>query len=914
MTASPPPQAPPDVALQQAVAHHRAGRLAEAEQLYRAILQAQPYQPDANHNLGVLAGQVGQHAAGLHFLKTALVVNPSHKQYVLSYAEALLATDQPEETLGILHTARQHGCHSTAMRSLQHKAEVLLQKHSALGGKPSAAEMSRLIALFVGGHHVDLENLARILVERHPDFGAAWKALGISLQVQGKEALPALRKAVELSPGDAEALNNLGNALQTLGRFDDALDSLYRALALNPEFAEAHNNLGNVLRELGQLDGAAASYTQALAIRPDFAEVHNNLGNVLRELGQPDGAVMSYLRALEIKPNFADAHNNLGNALTVLRQHDDAIASYRQALEIKPDYVEAHNNLGIALKNLGQLDGAVASYARALEHKPDYVEAHNNLGNALRELGHPDSAVMSYLQALQIKPNFSEAHNNLGNALTDLGQHDDAVASYRRALEHKPDYVEAHNNLGNALGNLGQHDNAVASYRRALEINPDYPDAHSNLLFCLSHSETQDAATLFVEHCRFAERFEAPLRPTWPQHTNVRDPQRRLQVGLVSPDLRNHAVANFIEPVLAHLAAYPGLALHAYYNHTIEDPITQRLKSLLPNWHGVAHLSDEALAQKIRDDGIDILFDLSGHTAGNRLLTFARKPAPVQATWIGYPNTTGLQAMDYVLMDRFNSPHGLYERYYVEKPARLPSSGTFLPVAEAPPPNALPALASGRLTFGSFNRPSKLNDAVIALWSEVLRAVPGSRLMLGNVGEASLQASLTARFARCGVAAQRLIFQPRMAMEAYLALHHQVDFMLDTFPYTGGTTTNHALWMGVPVLTLSGPSARQCQCAGVLRRVGLNEWIADTPEDFLRRAVEWAGRLDELAQLRAGMRERLRSSPLRQPETVARGLEAALRKMWRRWCAGLPTEALEVTLEELDSASPGISQPPAESP
>ena len=623
------------------------------------------------------------------------------------------------------------------------------------------------------------------------------------------------------------------------------------------------------------------------------------LGVVFQRTGRSAHALAPMQKAAALLPSDAEAHSNLGVALKDLGQLDAAVASYRRALEIKPDLAEAHNNLGAALKDLEQLDAAVASYRRALEIKPDFAEAHSNLGAALKDVGQLDSAVATYRRALEIKPDFAEAHSNLGNALQDLVQLDAAVASYRRALEIKPDLAEAHYNLGNALQDLVQLDAAVASYRRALEIKPDFDKAHSNLLFCLSHDATVDAETLFAEHCRFGGQFEVPLRAGWPQHTNSRNPERRLQVGFVSGDLRNHSVASFIEPVLAHLSGHPQLSLHAYSNHAIEDAVTQRLRGYLTHWHPIVGLSDVALAQKVREDGIDILIDLSGHTAKNRLLTFARKPAPIQITWIGYPNTTGLQAMDYVLKDRFNAPYGAYERYYVEKLARLPSSGTFLPAKDAPPVNDLPALSNGSVTFGSFNRSSKLGDGVIALWSQVLRAVPGSRLLVGSVGEGSLRANLMERFARCGVAADRLMFQPRMVMSAYLALHHQVDFILDTFPYTGGTTTSHALWMGVPVLTMTGPSSMQCQCAGMLRRVGLTDWVAGDAEDFVRRAVGWAGRLDELAGLRAGMRDRLLSSPLRQPATVARGLEAALRVMWRRWCEGLAAECFEVTLEDL---------------
>ena len=561
----------------------------------------------------------------------------------------------------------------------------------------------------------------------------------------------------------------------------------------------------------------------------------------------------------------------------------------------------AEINQIVALSNTGRY-AELENMARLL------VERHPDSGGAWKVLcvsllAQGKDALPAAQRATELLPGDAQAHSNLGAALYAIEQFENAAAGYRRALKINPGFAEAHYNLSLALQELMQTDSAVASCRRALELKPDYVDAYQKLLFCLSHSETADAQELFAEHCRFAERFEAPLRTNWPRHVNSRNPDRCLQVGFVSGDLRTHPVANFIEPVLAHLAGCPRLALHAYSNHAVEDAVTLRLRKHLAHWHPIVGLSDDALAQKVREDGIDILIDLSGHTHSNRLLAFARKPAPIQITWIGYHNTTGLRAMDYVLKDRFNAPYGAYEQYYTEKMVRLPSSSTFLPMEGAPPVNELPALSTGSVTFGSFNRPSKLGDGVIALWSRALQAVPGSRMLLGAVNEGSLRASLTERFARCGVSADRLMFYPRMNMSAYLSLHHQVDFILDTFPITGGAATNHALWMGVPVLTMTESPLMKCQSGGAQRRVGLTDWVASDTEDFVRRAADWAGRLDELAMLRAGMRERLLSSPLRQPETVARGLETAFRIMWRRWCEGLPAENFEVELENLSQCT-----------
>ncbi len=682
--------------LRQAVSHHQAGRLKEAEQLYRAILKIQPAHPDANHNLGVLAGQVGQHAAGLPFLKTALAINPAQGQYALSYAEALLATGQMGEAQRVLQAAMRRGLNTPAAKALRQKAEAAVLNAPEKKTAPTPAEINQLGALFNAGRYAEVENQARLLLEQYPNSGFVWKMLGVSLEMQDKEALPVMQKATELFPNDAET------------------------------------------------------------------------------------------------------HNNLGNVLQALKQNDEAVASFRRALEIKPD--------------------------------------------------------------------FALAHYNLSNALLALGQLDDAAASYRRALE----------------------------------IKPDYADAHSNLLFCLSHSEATDARTLFAEHRRFGEQFESPLQANWPQHSNSRDPDRPLRVGFVSGDLRAHVVATFIEPVLARLADHPQLSLYAYYNHAVEDAVSQRLKLHLTHWRAIAVLSDEALTQKIQEDGIDILIDLSGHTALNRLPGFAHKPAPLQVSWIGYPGTTGLKAMDYYLADRFFLPPGQFDDQFTEKLVHMPAVATFLPFDDAPPVNALPALDNGYVTFGSFNRLSKLNPSVIALWSQLLRELPNARMVLGAMPQAGENDMLIDWFAREGIARERLSFYSNCPMKDFLYLHHQVDICLDAFPYSGGTTSCHALWMGVPTLTLTGNTPASRVGATWLNQVGLEAFVAHDKTEFVEKGLYWAGHLAELANIRDGLRVRFGQSALGQPDTVSAALESALRTMWQRWCAGLPAESFAVLQQASD--------------
>ena len=733
--------------------------------------------------------------------------------------------------------------------------------------QPDPAEIDRLVALFSARQYAEVEALAGQMTHAWPNHGFAWKALGTALAAQQ--------------------------------RFEEALPKLSRALDLVPSDPVTHKNMGAVLKQLGRLPEAEASLRQALELKPDFDEAHHNLGNVLRDLGRLSEAEASFRRALEFKPDYHQALGNLGATLHDLGRLAEAEASYRRALELKPDYHEAHGNLAIAMRALGRLPEAEASCRRAVELKPDYHEAHSNLGVLLKELGRLSEAEASCRRALELKPDSHEAHNNLGNVMRELGPSSEAEASYRRALELKPDYHEAHSNLGTLLHDLSRLAEAQASYRRALELKPDFEEARNSLLFCLSHSKEVDAQALFAEYCRFGEVFEAPLLPFWPQHTNSRDPERDLQIGFVSADLRAHPVAYFIEPVLAQLADHPRLSPHAYYNHAIEDDVSRRLRRYLPHWHPIAGLPDSAVAQAIRDDGIDILVDLAGHTAEHRLLTFARKPAPVQASWIGYPGTSGLSAMDYYLTDGFFLPPGQFDAQFTEKLVRLPASAPYLPPDPAPPVNALPALSNGFVTFGSFNRPNKLSPPVIALWSQLLRALPSARMVLGSMPSDGRNDALIEWFAREGVAAERLSFYSRRDTEAYLKLHYQVDLCLDTFPFAGLTTTYHALWMGVPTLTLAGQTVPGRSGAGVLGHLGLDAFVAHDAADFVTKGMSWAADPSGLAALRASLRGRFRESLVGQPATVVAGVAHALRMMWRRWCMGLPAESFEVRLQDI---------------
>ncbi len=356
------------------------------------------------------------------------------------------------------------------------------------------------------------------------------------------------------------------------------------------------------------------------------------------------------------------------------------------------------------------------------------------------------------------------------------------------------------------------------------------------------------------------------------------------------------------------MSGFPQLSLHAYYNNYVNDDVTDRLRRYFAFWNPVANLSDSNLAEKIHAEGIDILIDLTGHSAKNRLSVFARKPAPIQVSWIGYPGTTGLRAMDYYFADRFLLPPA-FDSQFTEKIVRLPANAPFRPDPNAPPINALPALSNGFITFGSFNRPNKLSHKVISLWAKLLRMLPNSRIVLGGLLKESSQGTLAAWFNEEGIAASRIDFHQRSSMDQYLRLHHQVDICLDTYPYNGGTTTLHALWMGVPTLTMASNSMPGRVGTAIMSAVGLHGFVINTPEAFVAHGTQWASQLPALAELRASLRAQLINSPLLQPELLAHGLNTAFRTMWRRWCEELPLESFEVSLNP--PSAPGTKHQPS---
>jgi predicted O-linked N-acetylglucosamine transferase (SPINDLY family) len=752
------------------------------------------------------------------------------------------------------------------------------------------ATLSEALAIAIQHHQAGrlqaAEQIYRQILAVEPNHADAWHLLGMINGQAGNHQLAVeyIYRALAVKPDWAEAYYSLGVALNDQGKPDEAIACYRRVLELKPDYAEAHNNLGVAFKEQGKLDEAVACYRRALELKPDFAEIYNNLGVAFKEQGKLDKAVACYRRALELNSRYAEPHNNLGAAFKDQGKLDEAVACYRRALELRPDYAEAYNNLGAAFKDQGKLDGAVACYRRALELRPDYAEAHRNLGVVLRDQGKLDEAVACYHRALELKPDYAEAHGNLGVALRDQGRLDEAIACYRHALELKPNLVDAHNNLGNALKDQGKLDEAIACYRRTLELKPDYAYAHSNLVYSQVFCPGYDTQTLYEETRRWNRQHAEPLAKLIEPHGNDRSLHRRLRIGYVSPDFRDHAESFFTVPLLsAH--DHQDFEIFCYADVICPDEITARLRGYADAWRDITGLTDEQVAQRVRQDKIDVLVDLTMHMARNRLLVFARKPAPVQVCWLAYQGTTGLSAMDYRLTDAYIDPPGLYDGCYSEESVRLPDAfWCYDPLAGEPAVGALPALDKSHVTFGCLNNFCKVNDSVLRLWARVLRAVDRSRLML-LAAEGSPRRHTLDLLEQEGVPPDRVTFVGRVPRPRYMELYHGIDIGLDTFPYTGQTTSLDAFWLGVPVITLVGQTPAARAGLSLLNNLGLPELIAETPEQYVRIAVELAQDLSRLSELRATLRNRLRNSPLMDAPRFARNVEAAYRNMWQRWCA-----------------------------
>ena len=601
----------------------------------------------------------------------------------------------------------------------------------------------------------------------------------------------------------------------------------------------------------GRLSAAATIYTQLLQRDPTLVDALHLLGVLHQRLGKLDEAARLIARAVALKPEIAELHNSLGNVLLAQGRLDDAAAAFEAAAARRPDYFDPQGQLGSIRQAQGKLEAAIAHYRRALTLRPDTLELIVNLAVAL-------------------------------NA---LGRLDEAIALFRRAIELRPDVPEIHNNLACALRDQGRLDLALPTFRRALALRPGYQRAHSNLICAMDWTPGITMVEAQAERRRWYLAHRGPEAARFSDWPNVPDPERMLRLGYVSADFRRHSAAFTFGPVIwghdrsrFEIVCYSGVA------H--EDDFTQRFRTGADLWRPMAQLADDALARQIRDDGIDVLIDLSGHTVGNRLTVFCAKPAPVQVTAWGAVTGTGIPEIDALLADPIMVPPD--ERaLFAESVVDLPCMLTYQAPDDAPAVAALPASAAGCVTFGCLNRFAKASDDALALWARILAAMPDSRLLLKDrvFSDAGERARTVERLDRLGIAAARVVLQGGTDHRHHLAAFGAVDVALDPFPQNGGVSTLEALWMGVPVVTLVGTALPGRAGAALLTPLGLGDLVARTPDDYVAIACRLAGDLPALAALRASLRGRLLASPVGDCARYVAAVEAAYRALWRRWCA-----------------------------
>jgi protein O-GlcNAc transferase len=700
-------------------------------------------------------------------------------------------------------------------------------------------------------------------------------------------ALALVEQAIAADANEPRYQFVLGQALQALRRWDKAIDTYESALKLQPDFLDAWNNLGICRQRRGQLPQAVTAYRRALLLESRNAGVMANLGAVLREMGELTEAVELLRAAADLEPTITSHGVNLGIAYWSQGNFSEAERTLNETLARAPDDADAVFNLGNALHGLGRQREAIDRYRQALKLRPDYADALINLGNVHTELGEFASGMEAYDAALRARPDSVVAWNNAACLMRMLGRIDDAESALCRALQLDPGNAALHDTLGNVLKDAGDLDAAIASFRKSLELDPGSAAAHSNLAYTLSF-RAPEAGPVLEECLRWNGRFTSGLpryahdHPDGRDHTERGEPNRRLKIGYVSPDFREHCQSLFTIPLLSR-HDHAAFEIFCYASIKRPDDRTRRIAGYADVWRDVRALNDEALSRLIREDRIDILVDLTMHMAGGRPLLFARKPAPIQIAWLAYPGTTGIGAMDYRLSDPRLDPDG-FDAHYSERTLRLPDSyWCYDPLTDRPGVNELPAIERGYVTLGCLNNPCKLTDHTLRLWGGVMRALPDARL-LALAPPGRHRRHLSQRLGEQGIAAERIDFRPFQPRGEYLRSYHDIDLGLDTFPYNGHTTSLDSLWMGVPVVTRVGRTSVGRGGLSQLFQMDLLELAAESDEAFVSIAAALGNDLVRLAALRSELRARLERSALMDASRFARHVEHAYRDAWRAHC------------------------------
>ena len=750
------------------------------------------------------------------------------------------------------------------------------------------ALFSGATALHQAGRIAEAAPLYRQILDLQPEHFGALHMLSLCEFGARRlvEAEQLINQALQIDPRSADAHSNLGIILFQMDRYEEARAAYRRAIALKPRYAVAFNNLGNACKELGLLDEALESYDKAIALKADYANCHGNRGLLLAQLKRWEDAIASYDRAILFDGRNADALSNRGNALLELIRPAEALASYDRALAYRPDMPEALNGRATALSDLRNHQEAFATFQRALDINPAFTQAYTNRAALWLKLSKFDEALADIDRALSHPPEFAATYVSQASALLHTNRMSEALAACQKAIALEPASYQGYTVLGNSYARMGDPDTAVESYDKALAIRPNFPEAIGSRIFALDFVATstvaqqQQARTLWWEQIGARLAARAPLA-----HGNARDPQRRLKIGYVSSDFRSHSAAFAFRPVLQNHDKQQ-FEIICYSCSSSQDSVTDEFRVIADRWHDAGNWSDDMMLKQIAADGIDILVDLSGHSDGNRLGVFARKPAPVQVTAWGHASGTGLPTIDYLFSDPVAIPAEV-RSLYAETVWDLPCVVTLEPLPDSIARAEPPALRNGYLTFGTFNRISKLSNDAIAVWSTILQKLPTARMLIKDfiLDDPAVRDGLLARFAACGVTADRLLLLGRSSRPEHLEKLNEIDICLDPFPQNGGVSTWEALQMGVPVVALLGTTLPSRVAAAILASIDMPDWIAADADAYVDIAVSRGQDVQTLTEMRRDLPGRILASAAGNPVLYTQAVEAAYQAMWQTWCA-----------------------------
>ena len=786
------------------------------------------------------------------------------KKDKLSRAELLLNENKPQDALRL--------CKSICRKNKTNvDAWVLLGMIYGRLGDFSEAEKS-------------FEQLIRIqpkLAEGYFNLGKCQESLN-----KWQEAEKNYSKATQLNPTFAQAFNNLGAIKISVAKVDEAEACFLKAIEVQPNYPMAYRNLALLYQQQQRMDEAENAFLKALELKPDFLNVVSSLADIMMGAGRYDDAKKQLYYAHKLQPENPSSYANLGKFYDLTNNYEAAKAQYSMALAKQSDFLPALMGLGASMQKTGEFVDAKACYRKALALQAENYQALNNLGVVLTELAEYREAKDCLEKALKINATRADVFINFSNALSKLGELDSAINVLKNALELEPDNINVHLKLASIMLSQGKAKEADQCYRSALGIKSELAELMSAHLLPMNYSRLYTRQEIYEAHVKWGAKQESNSseKITFENPINV---DRKLRIGYVSPDFRNHSVAFFLEPIIANHDKEK-FEIYCYSDVPNQDYVTERIKEKVDYWRQCYAVSNEDVELMIRNDKIDILVDLAGHTHGNRLAVFAKRVAPIQVSYLGYSNTTGLNSMDYLITDEYCDPTGIADPFYTESLVRIPRVFyCYKPPADVPDISSLPAKDNGYITFASYNNLVKIGEDVIELWSKVLMSLPDSKMVIQNhsFNDPSSKERIETLFMLHGVVAERLILRASSDLSSYLVSHNQVDIILDTFPWAGHTITCHALMMGVPVITLVGDEHASRMGYSTLQNLGLAECIAYHKEEYIEKAVGLANNLPWLDEMRTQLRAALLDSHLCDGKQFTQKLEDQYHIMWEKWCS-----------------------------